>query len=98
MQHIMKSMGQEMMQDFKPILEVNPEHEIVLKLNDNSDDEAIKASSDFLDEYNVMVEPACGAALSVPYFYSDLIKENDRVLVIVCGGANTQIKTLLNEK
>jgi L-serine/L-threonine ammonia-lyase len=54
-----------------------------------SDEEATKASLKFLDEYNVLVEPACGAALSVPYFHSDLIGENDRVLVVVCGGVNT---------
>ena len=57
-----------------------------------SDEEAINASYNFLNEYNVMVEPACGAALSVPYFHSELIREDDKVLVIVCGGVNTQVK------
>jgi len=61
------------------------------------DEEAINATYNFLNEYNVMVEPACGAALSVPYFHSELIRENDKVLVIVCGGVNTQIKTLSNK-
>ena len=60
-----------------------------------SDEEAIEATEFFLKEYNVLVEPACGAALSVPYFYSHLIEEGEKVLVIVCGGANTEIKRLL---
>lgn len=53
-----------------------------------SDKEAIQATQQFFQEYNVMVEPACGAALSIPYFHRDLITENEKVLVIVCGGAN----------
>lgn len=57
-----------------------------------SDEEAIKATKHFLKEYNVMVEPACGAALAVSYFYDDLIQEGEQVLVIVCGGANTEIQ------
>ncbi|WP_074407617.1 MULTISPECIES: pyridoxal-phosphate dependent enzyme [Aquimarina] len=63
-----------------------------------SDKEAVDASFNFLDEYNVIVEPACGAALSVPYFHPKLIKDDETVLVIVCGGANTEIKTLLSKK
>jgi L-serine/L-threonine ammonia-lyase len=59
-----------------------------------NDEEAVKASFNFLNEYNVIVEPACGAALSVPYFHSEMIGENDKVLVIVCGGANTEIKNI----
>ena len=59
-----------------------------------SDEEATKATLSLLNEYNVMVEPACGAALSVPYFHSGLIGENETALIIVCGGANTQVKKL----
>lgn len=59
-----------------------------------SDEEAVKATSIFLNEYNVLVEPACGTALSIPYFHGDLIDENDTVLVIVCGGVNTDVKQL----
>ena len=54
-----------------------------------SDEEAIKATSLFFDEYTVRVEPACGAALSVPYLFPELMDRNERVLVIACGGANT---------
>ena len=42
-----------------------------------SDDDAIKATSLFFDEYKVCVEPACGAALSVPYLFPELMDKND---------------------
>ncbi len=59
-----------------------------------SDRDAVRASLNFLDEYNVLVEPACGAALSFPYFNSELIKENETTLVIVCGGVNMSYEKL----
>ncbi len=58
------------------------------------DQEALNACHNFLDEYSVLVEPACGAALSIPYFYSHMI-ENAKALVIACGGANTPKEKLL---
>ena len=54
-----------------------------------SDEDAVTASSLFYDEFRVRVEPACGAALSVPYLFPELLYENERVLVIACGGANS---------
>jgi len=53
-----------------------------------SDDEAVKASELFYKETSKKVEPACGAALSIPFLYPESFDENERVLVIVCGGAN----------
>jgi len=53
------------------------------------DKTAIESTYLFAKEYNIQVEPACGAALSIPYFRPELIKENENVLVIVCGGVNT---------
>ena len=53
-----------------------------------SDEDAVNATRVFFNEYNVTVEAACGAALSVPYFHANLLGENQTVLVIVCGGVN----------
>ena len=53
-----------------------------------SDDEAVKATQLFYKETSKKVEPACGAALSIPYLHPESFDENERVLVIVCGGAN----------
>jgi L-serine/L-threonine ammonia-lyase len=58
-----------------------------------SDEEAVKATENFLKEFNAMVEPACGAALSVPYFHPEMFSENEKILVIVCGGANTNFSS-----
>ena len=53
-----------------------------------TDEEAVNATRIFYEEYNFTVEAACGAALSVPFFYPELISENEHVLVVVCGGVN----------
>ncbi|MDC3308855.1 pyridoxal-phosphate dependent enzyme [Crocinitomicaceae bacterium] len=53
-----------------------------------SDDEAVKATQLFYKETSKKVEPACGAALSIPFLYPEHFDENERVLVIACGGAN----------
>ncbi|MDA7761956.1 pyridoxal-phosphate dependent enzyme [Crocinitomicaceae bacterium] len=53
-----------------------------------SDDEAVKATQLFYKETSKKVEPACGAALSIPYMHPESFDENERVLVIACGGAN----------
>jgi len=54
-----------------------------------SDEDAVNASQLFYKETSKKVEPACGAALSIPFLYPESFENNDRVLVIVCGGANT---------
>ncbi len=59
------------------------------------DQDTIKASLKFLDEYSVLVEPACGASLSVPYFHAHLMNNDENILIIACGGANTQIGNYL---
>lgn len=63
-----------------------------------SDEECIRAMLSFLDEYNVLVEPACGASLAYPLFYNEKISKDDTVLVIACGGVNTSFRQLENYK
>ena len=48
----------------------------------------------FLDEYNVLVEPACGAAISYVYDNEVKIQPEEKVLVIVCGGVGTDQEQL----
>ncbi len=55
-----------------------------------SDEEAVKATQLFYKETSKRVEPACGAALSIPFLYPEHFDENERVLVIACGGANVK--------
>ncbi len=59
-----------------------------------SDKNAVNASRAFANDHRVLVEPACGASLSLIYDQSDAVKEAKSVVVIVCGGIGVSIKTL----
>jgi L-serine/L-threonine ammonia-lyase len=52
-----------------------------------SDEAAFRASRDFLDDFQVMVEPACGASLAPAYQCPEMLGDAQSVLVIACGGA-----------
>ncbi len=58
MQHMMKAMGQDTMQDAKPILEINPDHEIVTKLKQTEDKSVVKDVSWLLFEQALLIEGA----------------------------------------
>ena len=53
-----------------------------------SDASAVQACAQFLDDHRVLVEPSCGAALSVVYDQHPAVMHTaGSILVIVCGGA-----------
>lgn len=52
-----------------------------------NDEEAFRACRDFLDDFQAMVEPACGASLATVYQRPALLGDARSVLVIACGGA-----------
>jgi len=56
MQNILKAMGQNGLQEFKPVLEVNPDHEIIKKLENTSDESLIEDISFLLLEQAMLVE------------------------------------------
>lgn len=56
-----------------------------------SDRAALDASLRFVDDARVLVEPACGAAISLAYDRADLLSVFNRVLIIVCGGATAPL-------
>jgi molecular chaperone HtpG len=74
LQHIMKAMGQGGTQDFKPILEINPEHEIIKKLIDSKDDNTIEDISRLLLEQAILLE---GVELKEP---SEFVKRLNRIM------------------
>ena len=75
MQHILKAMGQGAgMGEFKPILEVNPDHEIVQKLKDASDDAMVEDISHLLLEEAMLIE---GVELKSP---TEFVKRLNRVM------------------
>ncbi len=59
-----------------------------------SDDEAVSACRSFADDHRFLVEPACGAALSLIYSNHAAIRDYKSVLVIVCGGIGLTAKDL----
>ena len=56
-----------------------------------SDQQAVDACKAFADDHRVLVEPACGAALSVVYDQPKRLEDFSDVLVVVCGGAGVSL-------
>ena len=59
-----------------------------------SDRAAVDACIRFADDHRILVEPACGAALSAIYNRASLLAGLKRVMVIVCGGAGVSLSLL----
>ncbi len=60
-----------------------------------TDEEALSACFKFLDDHRTLVEPACGATLSILYNKKISFSPNENILVIVCGGASISLEHLL---
>lgn len=67
----------------------HPIHSLVLP-----DRSAVQACLAFLDDHRILVEPACGAALAAVYEKSSLLRNFQKLLVIVCGGVGTTLEQL----
>lgn len=75
------------------VLEWLPKHRIIpLTVSDKA---AVHASRLFVDDHRMLVEPACGAALSVIYDKAEVLKKFDNIVVIVCGGIGISVDMLL---
>lgn len=59
-----------------------------------SDEEAVNACRQLLDDHRVMTEPACGVSLSLLYDRKVQFNPADKVLVIVCGGASVTLESI----
>lgn len=59
-----------------------------------SDRAAVSACRKFLLDHRLVVEPACGASLSILYDRAAELEEFENVLVIVCGGVTTTVEKL----
>jgi len=57
-------------------------------VNDHS---AVTACEGFLSDHRVLVEPACGASLAIPYDQPEALHSFKTVLVVVCGGVTATI-------
>lgn len=74
MQQMMKAMGQKDIPELTPILEINPDHEIVKKLEGSKDDDLINDVSHLLLEQAMLIE---GADLGKPI---DFVKRLNRIM------------------
>ena len=59
-----------------------------------TDRAALDACLRFADDHRVLVEPACGAALSAVYGRAEPLEGLAPIVVIVCGGAGVSLKLL----
>ena len=59
-----------------------------------SDKEAIAACYRFAHDHHVLVEPACGTALSLLYHHANTLANCQSICVIVCGGLGTNPEIL----
>jgi L-serine/L-threonine ammonia-lyase len=59
-----------------------------------SDPAALGACEQFLSDHRVLVEPACGAALSVVYYGHPVLNDYSKLAIIVCGGATTTLEQI----
>jgi L-serine/L-threonine ammonia-lyase len=59
-----------------------------------SDRAAVDACLRFADDHRILVEPACGAALSTVYDRAQPLAGREPILVIVCGGAGVSLELL----
>lgn len=62
-----------------------------------TDQQALQATVNFANNHRLLVEPSCGASLSLLEHDIDLQSE-ERVLVIVCGGAGVNIDLISSWK
>jgi L-serine/L-threonine ammonia-lyase len=73
-------------------LEVTQEFKVQSVLT--TDARAVNAVLEFADDMRTLVEPACGASLSLVYDNHPSIAPYQRIIVIVCGGANVSLKQM----
>ena len=59
-----------------------------------SDRAAVSACRRFLDDHQVLVEPACGASLAAVYDHAPELENFESVLVVVCGGVTATVEQL----
>ncbi len=59
-----------------------------------SDYTAVEACERFLTDHRILVEPACGAALTVGYQNAPELSKSETVLIVVCGGVTASLEQL----
>lgn len=60
-----------------------------------SDGAAVRGCMEFAKRHRLLVEPACGAGLSLVYDGAECLSEAERILVVVCGGIGVDVDQLI---
>lgn len=63
-----------------------------------TDKSAVSACLSFADSHRILVEPACGAALSVLFEARAELKPYRKIIAIICGGAGVSLEQLAEWK
>ncbi|HQO98100.1 MAG TPA: pyridoxal-phosphate dependent enzyme [Anaerolineaceae bacterium] len=74
------------------VMEYRRNHHLIPYLT--TDYAAMCACERFLDDHRVLVDPACGVALSAVYSNSSILGDAQSILVIVCGGVGVKQEKL----
>jgi len=59
-----------------------------------SDESAVRGCLEFANRHRILVEPACGAGLSLIYENAECLSDAQRILVVVCGGIGVDFDQL----
>jgi L-serine/L-threonine ammonia-lyase len=59
-----------------------------------SDAAAVRGCVEFANRHRLLVEPACGAGLSLIYDGADCLSQAQKILVVVCGGISVDLDQL----
>jgi L-serine/L-threonine ammonia-lyase len=59
-----------------------------------SDESAVSGCLEFAKRHRILVEPACGAGLSLIYEKAECLSDAQRILVVVCGGIGVDVDQL----
>ena len=70
----------------------------VERFKDDKDEPMAAIGMGFADEHRVLVEPACGASLSVVYDNDDVLEKYRNIVVIVCGGSKVDLDQIAEWK
>jgi L-serine/L-threonine ammonia-lyase len=63
-----------------------------------SDRQAVDACVAFADQHHLLVEPACGASLSVQLHPPACLADKENIMVVVCGGDGVNLEQLCRWK
>lgn len=59
-----------------------------------SDESAVRGCLEFANRHRILVEPACGAGLSLMYEEAECLSAANRILIVVCGGIGVSVDQL----